>query len=316
MPSDTITTIECHYIEPEHAAAYLIAEGEQAIFVDNNTAYAAPYLLDALKETGRTPAQVTYVIVTHVHLDHSAGTARLLQECPNATVLCHPRASRHLIDPSRLVASSKKVYGEDLFNKLYGQIDPVPEDRIRTVEDNETLDVGERRLTFLHTRGHANHHICIHDSKSNSVFTGDSFGVASPALQHGTQPYIAWAAPPTDFDPAAARETVERLVETCAGRFYLTHFGEFTAIREGAVLLHRNIDELEAILTEAAETTLTGNELRAWCEERLRKVTETALREAGLPLNGDVFHWVESDIRLNSMGLAFVAEKRRQTAQG
>ncbi|MFO7774543.1 MAG: MBL fold metallo-hydrolase [Candidatus Hydrogenedentota bacterium] len=313
MPPDTITTIECHYIEPERAAAYLITEGERAVFVDNNTAYAVPYLLDALKETGRTPAQVTYIIVTHVHLDHSAGTARLLEECPNATVLCHPRAARHLIDPSRLVASSKKVYGEDLFNKLYGQIDPVPEERIRTVEDNETLDVGERRLTFLHTRGHANHHICIHDAKSNAVFTGDSFGIACPALQHGTHPYIAWAAPPTDFDPDAAREAVERLVETCADRFYLTHFGAFTAIREGAALLRRNIDDLEAILNEATETTLTGNELRAWCEDRLRKVTEEVLREAGLPLNDDVFHWVESDIQLNSLGLAFVAEKRRQT---
>ncbi len=316
MPPDTITTIECHYIEPERAAAYLITEGDEAVFVDNNTAYAAPYLLDALKQTGRTPAQVTYIIVTHVHLDHSAGTARLLEECPNATVLCHPRAARHLIDPSRLVASAKKVYGGALFDKLYGQIDPVPEERVRTVEDNETLDVGGRRLTFLHTRGHANHHICIHDSKANSVFTGDSFGVAFPALQHGTRPYIAWAAPPTDFDPGAARETVERLVNTGAERFYLSHFGEFTAIKEGAAILLRNIDHLEAILNEAAETALTGNELRAWCEERLRKVTEEALQAAGLPLNDDTFRWVESDLRLNSLGLAFVAEKRRQTVSG
>jgi len=90
---DDIITIDCHYLDqPEFAAAYLMTEGEEAAFIDNNTNHALPRLLRALDDAGLSPQQVRYLIVTHVHLDHAGATSALAKACPNAVVLAHPRA--------------------------------------------------------------------------------------------------------------------------------------------------------------------------------------------------------------------------------
>src|SRR5690242_1066192 len=94
-------TIDCDYLHPRFAAAYLLRQGDRAAFIDNNTQYAVPRLLDSLKAEGLRPEQVDYVIITHVHLDHASGSAALMEACPNATLLAHPRAAPHMIDPSK-----------------------------------------------------------------------------------------------------------------------------------------------------------------------------------------------------------------------
>src|SRR4051812_2894369 len=114
----SVTTIDCNYLAPEFAASYLLHQDGQAAFVDNNTAHAVPLLLAQLRREGLAPEQVAYVIITHVHLDHAGGTSVLMKACPNATLLAHPRATKHIIDPAKLVASARKVYGDALFEKL------------------------------------------------------------------------------------------------------------------------------------------------------------------------------------------------------
>ena len=101
---DTLHTIDCHYMGPRRAAAYLIVEDRRAAFVDNNTVHAVPHLLQGLEAAGVTPEQVEYLIVTHVHLDHAGGTAGLLAHCPNATVIC-PNGSAK--DPPRGTTSER-----------------------------------------------------------------------------------------------------------------------------------------------------------------------------------------------------------------
>ena len=180
----SIVTIDTHYLgRSEFAAAYLIVDGDRAAFIDNNTNAAVPRLLAALDDHGLTPAQVAYIIITHVHLDHAGGTSALAAACPDATVIAHPRAAPHVIAPERLVESASAVYGATEFKRLYGTIEPVPADRVRSMEDEEVLAFGARELTFLHTRGHANHHFCVADSATGVIFTGDAFGLAYPALQ-------------------------------------------------------------------------------------------------------------------------------------
>src|SRR5689334_19071829 len=122
-------TIDCQYLYPEFAAAYLVIEGQEALFIENNTAHATPLLIQALKKEGLELNQVKYLIVTHIHLDHSGGSYSLLNACPNATLLAHPRAAPHLIDPSKLIKSAKKVYGEAAFEELYGEVKPIAAER-------------------------------------------------------------------------------------------------------------------------------------------------------------------------------------------
>src|SRR5262245_32932848 len=116
----SVVTIDCDYIRPRFAAAYLRVAGDEAAFVETDTAHAAPKLLAALAEQGLSPEAVRWVIVTHVHLDHAGGAGAVMRACPNATLLAHPRAARHLVDPSKLTASAIQVYGDARFRDLYG----------------------------------------------------------------------------------------------------------------------------------------------------------------------------------------------------
>jgi len=306
---DSIVTIDCNYLAPQYAAAYLIIEDDRAAFVDNNTVLAMPLLMDALDINGLRPEQVDYAMVSHIHLDHAGGTSALLERCPNATAIVHPRAARHLVNPSRLVASAKAFYGEETFRERYRTIEPVEADRVRAVEDGETLDFGERTFTFLHTLGHARHHMCIHDSGANAVFTGDSFGLAFPIMQGGTKPFLVGSSAPTDFDPVEARKSIRRIVNTGAERAYLTHFGEVEPVGDAAEQVLRSIDSMERIMNEAAAANLTGDEFIAFCEQAVRKAFADHAADCGVQLTDAGWRILDHEVFLNSRGIVYAVTK-------
>lgn len=311
-PPSSIITVDSLYDRPERAAVFLIAEGDRAAFVDNNTTLAVPHLLAALAEQGMTPEQVDYVIITHVHLDHAGGTSALVKACPNATVLAHPKAARHLIDPSRIIAGATAVYGAEVFAERYGVIEPVPEDRVRAKEDGETVVWGSRTLTFLHTKGHASHHFCIHDSGENAVFAGDAFGLSRMSSMRPGPAFTVCTSSPPEFDPEEARLSVARILGTGAAWAYLTHYGYFDDLQVRAAQLLRSIDDMERIGREAAATSLSGEALQAFCHPLVVSAFERHLGECGVSDVAADLAWLEEDIRLNAMGLGFYVERLRR----
>lgn len=308
----SVITIDCQYIHPCHAAAYLLVERGTTAFVENNTSHAAPLLMEALGQAGYRPEQVEYLVITHLHFDHAGGTSALVKLCPNAQVLCHPAAVRHLIDPARLIESVKQVYGAKRFDELYGVVEPVAADRIRAVRDGEPVALGERTLTFLHTPGHAKHHVCIYDSKSKGVFTGDMFGImhASPALNR--TPCLLFSAAPTDFDPVLARESIRRIRATGAKRIYLTHYGEYTDLDRGEAQVLESVDLFEAVLAAARGTGLGGDALQAYCERGVREALVGWFARWGVAVTDEDWDWLADDIRINGMGLAYLIERERR----
>jgi len=218
-----------------------MVEEDRAAFVETNTRHAVPILLNRLQAVGMKPEQVEFIIVTHAHLDHAGGTAELLKYCPNAKVLAHPRATPHLVDPHKLVEASEQVYGKELFRDLYGHIDPISQERIQSVVDGEEVQFGTRRLKFMHTRGHANHHMCILDSGSEGIFTGDAFGLCYPELQ-GSGLFIIPSSSPSQFDPDEALVSVRKVLEAGARKAYLTHFGELEDMDVAADQLERHLE--------------------------------------------------------------------------
>jgi glyoxylase-like metal-dependent hydrolase (beta-lactamase superfamily II) len=310
--AESIFTIDCHYVKPGRVAAYLLVEDGQAAFVDNNTNRAVPHLLAALEAHSIPPEQVRYLILTHVHLDHAGGTAALLGACPNARVLAHPRALRHLVDPSRLIESARMVYGDALFDHLYGDIAPVPEDRVQTMADEDTLAFGRRTLTFLHVSGHARHHMCILDSASRGVFTGDAFGIGYQRFQKGTKPFIMASSPPIDFDPIQAREGVRRLANSGAETAYLGHFGPQGRMDCAAAQLMEDLTRKEAVLDEAESSGPTGDALVTFCENRLKRAAAAMFASCGLKPSPKDWEWLSPDIRIDAKGLAFTAQRRRK----
>lgn len=251
MPTDTpnyydliegISCIDTGYYRPGLAASYLMVQGEQAAFIDTGTYHSVPVLLELLKNKGIQRENVAYVMPTHAHLDHAGGAGELMRCLPNATLIAHPRAARHLIDPEKLIAGALAVYGEAEFAKGFGRLVPVPEHRVSVIEDGFTLDFNGRPLLFLDTPGHARHHYSIFDDVSQGFFTGDTFGISYPELDCGSTPLIFPSTTPVQFDPDAWHRTIDRYLQFNPTRVFLTHFGMITEILGLADTLRRGID--------------------------------------------------------------------------
>lgn len=309
MSSGDVITVDCLYLRPRHATSFLMIEDGKAVFVETNTVHAVPLLLDALRQNGLTPEQVRHVIVTHIHFDHAGGTSILLDHCPNATVICHPRAQRHLVDPSRLIESAKRVYGAEEFERLYMPMHAIAENRVRSVEDGAQLIFGGRTFTFVHTRGHANHHMCIHDSKSEGVFTGDAFGVEYDNERQGRRPFLLCSSAPTDFDPNEALASVGKVMAFHPSRLYLTHYGELAEVDAAETVIRESIGRLTAVAQTTADLSLHGEELRAFCAAGVQRAVQEQADACSVTLTGADRAALESHIDVNAQGLAIYAEK-------
>jgi glyoxylase-like metal-dependent hydrolase (beta-lactamase superfamily II) len=308
---ETVKTIDCNYLFPGFAAAYLIIEGDRAAFIDNNTVHAAPRLLAALRENNLKPEQVDYIIVTHVHLDHAGGTSVLVKECPNAIVLAHQRAARHIIDPTRLIKGATAVYGESEFKRLYGNIQAVDEKLVRIVEDGEILDFGKRRFTFIYTLGHAKHHMCVYDSGTNGIFTGDSLGLAYPILQTGSELFVFPSSTPTDFDPEKYDEGIDAILATGADLAFLTHFGPLRQIKRAAAMMKDYLNRMRDTIKEARNQGLEGDVLQGFCRRVITEFLRSELEKRGLSYTAEIENFLKMDVMINSMGIAHAVEKSR-----
>ena len=303
-------TIDCDFL-PAFTAAYLRVAGDECAFIETHTAHALPKLLAALDEHGRRPEDVRWIVVTHAHLDHAAGAGALLAKCPNATLLAHPRAARHLVDPTRLVASAKAVYGAERFAELYGRIDPISEGRVRSLDDGATFALGDATLRVHHTAGHAKHHFVVDDPATDAVFTGDAFGVVYPALQRGVRFALA-STSPTDFDPDEARRSIDKILSLGERGACLTHYDEVRDLEEVAGQLRGWIDRSEAWLAEAARSDEPVAAITVRIEEQLRRAIAEDSSKRGLSLDAAGWQVLALDIALNAQGIAFVADKKRR----
>ena len=153
-----------------------------------------------------------WVLTTHVHLDHAGGAGALMQALPNARCAVHPRGARHLAEPSKLIAGSIAVYGEERFRELYGEIVPIDEARMLVPEDGERIRLGSRSLELIHTPGHALHHYCVVDREHDRIFSGDTFGLSYRDFDVDGREFILPTTTPVHFDPEALCHSVDRLM--------------------------------------------------------------------------------------------------------
>jgi len=257
------------------------------------------HALDAL---GIASNDLAHIVLTHIHLDHAGGVGALSARFPAATVWVHARGARHLADPTRLVASATRVYGEERLAELFGPVEPVPAERLRVLADDEELDVGGRTLRALDTPGHASHHLAIADAATGVVFTGDALGIHVPDL-----PVLRPATPPPDFDLELAITSIERIRAAAGSTLLFAHFGPIPDVERTCELAVRRLRAWTGSVRDAMRTTDDLDEIvDALGREAARDVVTGA--EAQLDL--DRLETL-AGIRMNAMGIMRYLERQR-----
>lgn len=304
-----ITVIDTDFIRPGFDAAYLIVQDGRAAFIDCGVNHSVPRLLEALAAQGLGPEAVDWVIPTHVHLDHAGGAGLLMQQCPNATLLIHPRGARHMIDPTALVAGATAVYGAEEIARTYGQILPVPAARVREAGADETVQLAGRPLRIVDTPGHARHHFCVWDAASRGWFTGDTFGISYPECTGRGGRYLLPTTTPVQFEPEALHASVERLMAEAPVWMYVTHYGALggsvEAVQALAVQQHAQIDQMVAAAravqaAHPAPGPVRHQALRTACAD----IYVRAWQALGGPADpARIAEVLFNDIELNAQGL-------------
>jgi hydroxyacylglutathione hydrolase len=299
-----IYAIDAGYVRPGLAAVHFIVEKGRVAVIETAHNAALPRFLNALKSADLEPEAVDYVFVTHVHLDHAGGAGAYMAELPNAKLVVHPRGARHMIDPTQLFAGTCAVYGEETARQLYGEIIPVPAERVVEAADGEFFSLAGRPLQCIHTPGHAKHHLCIWDSQARICFTGDAFGIAYRELTVDKTPFLIPATTPTQFEPNAMKASIKRLLALNPEAMYLTHFSRIDDVeRQGREVLAR-IDEFVQLAEAAPGTGVARKEaIHAAIERRLTEEIATRNRDKLKPI-------LNVDMELNAQGLAWWLDHR------
>ena len=309
MSQHGIHTIDTAFQRDHFDAAYLVVEQGRGAFIDCGTNHSAPNLLAAAAAAGLTPADIDWVMVTHVHLDHAGGAGALMAELPNAKLVVHPRGAAHMIDPSRLVAGATAVYGEEEMQRSYGTILPVPEARVVVAADGDVFDLQGRPLVCVDTPGHARHHYCVWDARSRSWFTGDTFGLSYRELDSANGPFILPTSSPVQFEPEALQASIARMLAQAPQAMYLTHFGRVEDVPRLAAELHEQIDAMVSL----AQACHGGPDRHRDLVVALSGYYLARAQAHGCALDdAAILELLEMDIELNAQGLEIWLDRGRR----
>lgn len=248
-PPDGVEVIDVRLFGAERlSCSYLVGAARPAL-VETGPATVFETVASELDRRGVEPA---HVVLTHIHLDHGGGVGHVAKRYPDATIWVHDVGARHVADPTRLVASARRLFG-DALDALYGEPSPVAEHRIRAMEEGTIIDLGDRELRVLYTPGHARHEVTLLDSATNAAFVGDTAGVC-----YGD----AWqkpATPPPEFDLDAALDSIARVQRLRPSTVCFTHFGpaEERVLEQAAADLRR----WDAVLRPLAKAGASEDEM-------------------------------------------------------
>jgi glyoxylase-like metal-dependent hydrolase (beta-lactamase superfamily II) len=285
----TITALDVNWADHPHSigAALLESDGHRSL-IDPGPASTLATLRQLLGEHNLTVADLDAILLTHIHLDHAGASGSLVRENPTLPVYVHKNGAPHMSDPSKLIASAYRLWGERL-DFLFGAMVAVPQDNLRILEGGETLEFGARKLEIVYTPGHASHHVSYFDQLEGVAFVGDTTGVR---IDDG--PYILPATPPPDIDLPLWDKSFAEITARKPKRLFLTHYGfandpaaHVATFRER---LHRWCDEAELILRSATDEAAALQRFLAFANGDIAKFLSPAMLEhyaftAGLGLS-------------------------------
>ena len=274
-----IETIDLGFMGTEEiiASFLLVGEGSAAI-VETGPTTCLDNLMRGLAGHGVAPEDVAQVLLTHVHLDHAGASGNLVDLLPNATFYVHEVGRPHMVDPSKLVKSATRIYGERM-EELWGEIRPAPEDRLVSLSGGEEIEAAGGIITAHYTPGHAYHHLAFHEPGSGALFAGDVAGIRLPG-----QSYVRPPTPPPEVDIEAWKRSIGEIRGIAPASICPTHFGRFEDV-------DRHLSELEQRLQQwllFVEERMDENSSREEIAFELENMgDEELLREGASPGDTD-----------------------------
>ncbi|MBS1839582.1 MAG: MBL fold metallo-hydrolase [Acidobacteria bacterium] len=214
------TTIDLNWTgRPKSIASALIQSDGVNALIDPGPASTIETLRAALAQNGLAVQDLHAILLTHIHLDHAGAVGALIKENPKLDVFVHEFGAKHMMDPSKLLASAGRLYGEKM-DFLYGNVLPVPEENLFALAGGETVTIGKKDFTALYTPGHASHHLAFWDAGERTAFVGDVGGIT---VEGDT--FIMPATPPPDVDLDLWNKSLDAILALQPARLFLTHFG-------------------------------------------------------------------------------------------
>ena len=255
--------------KPEIIATAILHGSAGVALIDPGPSTTLETLRGALKHKGVSFADVRQLLLTHIHLDHAGASGSIVRENPAIEVLVHHVGAPHMADPSKLLASATRLYGEADMQRLWGDFIAVPKENVRPLKGGETIEAGGRELRVAYTPGHAWHHVSYFDIASRVAFVGDTAGI-----RRGEGTYVMPPTPPPDIDLEAWRESEERILAWDPDALFLTHFGPFRGARVQFQQLWENIERWNRIVRRLiADASLTEEQRQdAFVDEALREL--------------------------------------------
>ena len=266
MAKTSVVTLDLNFQDKSQAiASYLIRDGDAVVLVESGPGSCLAGLEAGLRTNGLSLADVTHVLLTHIHLDHAGAAGRLSRY--GAQIYVHPIGAPHLLNPEKLLASATRIYG-DAMDTLWGEFLPVEQDQLHVVEDAEEIVIGNLRFVALSTPGHAeHHHVYLFE---DICFSGDVGGVRIPGF-----PYLRVPMPPPELHIEKWRATLNRLRGQKFARIAPTHFGIYDDPEWHLREVEKGLDAAERWLEATMPADPPVDELRAqytaWMDAQARE---------------------------------------------
>ena len=287
--SHGLSWIDLEFLGRSNVIATPIVQGPGGVaIIDPGPTTCLGTLEQGLQAHGIRWEDVRHLMLTHIHLDHAGAAGTIVREHPHITVLVHERGAKHMIDPSRLLDSATRVYGNDM-DRLWGEFASVPETKIVSLSGGEKVDAGGRTFDVAYTPGHASHHVSYFDASSGVAFVGDVAGVC---VSGG---YVLPPTPPPDIDLELWRTSADRILEWSPSTLFLSHFGPVTRVRPHLAELLDNLAMTAAAVRESLNGTGSDEEkserFAEWLRQDLRRKMTDAEVDAYVVAAGFKYLW-------------------------